>query len=173
MFESTDEARGYLAGIIDGEGSVTMRPQTKRGMHSFTRDLRITNTESSIIEAAKAALDLLGIEYKVYTRTDRAGRSDVFGTKPLHDIVVMKKESLDRIRNVVNLRCDYKRDQLAAMAGTYKRKNRPPQAELETHLAAGLSDAKIAAIYGVTPGAVWFWRQRYGLAAARHRRAAV
>lgn len=162
MFPDEDAARWWLAGIIDGEGSVGQRKH-KGKKQGFTREVRITNTDESIIAASKAALDLLGVTYKLYERRDRAERANVFGTKPLFDIVISNKEGMDVILDRVPLRCEYKAEKLKTAVGSYVRKNRPPQHELEAHIAAGLSDAKIAAVYGVTAGAVWFWRKHYGI----------
>lgn len=162
MFPDRDAARWYLAALIDGEGHVGQRKH-KGKKQGFTRDVRVTNTDESIVSAAQDAMTMLGIQHHTYLRADRAEREDVFGSKPLYDVVVSHKNGLDIILAEVPLQCAYKREALQTAVGSYVRKNRPPQHELEAHLAAGLSDAKIAAIYGVTAGAVWFWRKHYGI----------
>jgi hypothetical protein len=57
-FSDVRIALGYLAGIIDGEGSISC---TSRNMV-----IRISNTEYSIIQATCECLDLLGVEYIVH-----------------------------------------------------------------------------------------------------------
>jgi len=162
VFPDRDAARWYLAALIDGEGHVGKRKH-KGKKQGFTREVRITNTDASIVRAAEEALTVLGVAFKTYTRSDRAERENVFGSKPLHDVVVSHKDGMDVILAEVPLQCEYKLERLKESLGSYVRKNRPSQAELEAHLADGLSDAKIAAVYGVTAGAVWFWRKHYGL----------
>jgi hypothetical protein len=62
MFRNVDEAAGYLAAMIDGEGSVWFRA---RGVRGASRAIEIANTEPSIISATGAACDMLGITYRV------------------------------------------------------------------------------------------------------------
>lgn len=161
MFKNQDQAVGWLAGIIDGEGSVSMRPNRNIGSQSFTREVRITNTDVGMLVAAEHVLRDLGVDFKRYDRSDR----ERLGNKPIYDISITGKENLDKLHEVLPLMTT-KKHVLHQAVTSYVRKNRPPQDELEQHVAAGLSDAQIAERYGVTAGAVWFWRKHYGIEAA-------
>jgi hypothetical protein len=57
---STEEAAGYLAALIDGEGSVYAR--------THRRLIQVYNSEEPIIRACLAACRLLGIEARAAMR---------------------------------------------------------------------------------------------------------
>lgn len=154
MFQTKEQARFYLAGVIDGEGHISQRKH-KSKEHGYTREVRITNTDEGLLSASRAALDMLGVKHRTYDRSERAR----LGTKPIFDIVVWGKENLELLVEHVPLQTE-KGDKLKAVVGSYMRKNRPPDETLRTLFLTDMTDKKIAERYGVTPGAVWFWRKR-------------
>jgi hypothetical protein len=155
MFKSEREAAAWLSGIIDGEGSVSMRPV--RGSRSFVREIRVTNTDEKLLAGVTAALDLLGVAWIRYDRSER----ERLGTKPIFDIVVSRKANLERLAATLTLR-SAKADQLDHMLGSWIRPGVPPEGELRAMVATE-GDAAIARRFGVTPGAVWSWRRKYGI----------
>jgi hypothetical protein len=159
VFRGKAVAAAWLSGIIDGEGHVS-----GRSIHSADRprgrirEVRITNTDRMILAAVEEALTLLGVEFAVYDRSDRAR----LGNKPIFDIVISRKENLERLAAALTLR-SAKAERLNEILGSYIRAKRPQQAEFEALVASGLTDTAIARRYDVTPGAVWHWRRAYGL----------
>lgn len=156
MFRSKGQAAAWLAGIIDGEGSVAMR--SVKGTQGFAREVRITNTSERLLDAVREALDLLGVPHTTYDRSER----ERLGSKPIFDLVVSRKENLELLLRVLPLRSE-KADQLKASVESYIRPGKPPREELLALVEAGLSDKQIAEKYGVTPGAPWYWRKSYGI----------
>lgn len=157
MFPSNEAAAWYLAGLFDGEGHISKRA-IKGKARGFTRDARITNTDPDLLDAAEAALTRLGI---AFTRHDRSER-DRLGTKPIFDIIVSHKDNLDLLLDLIPMQTS-KLESLKESVGSYVRKNRPPEEDLRKLVEGGWSDAVIGETYGVTGGAVWFWRRHYGI----------
>lgn len=109
MFESNDEARGYLAAIIDGEGCVHSPP--KRGVY-------ISNTDPAIIAATVGACRQLGIvctvrEYRRYpTPGKRAWR-----------VAIRWQPNLRRLLEVVTLRSPGKQARLEESVASYQHRS--------------------------------------------------
>jgi hypothetical protein len=72
---NTETASAYLAGIIDGEGSVGLyRWSNGHGGKGYGRQVRIVNTDWDLLDACAEACEVLGIEFTVYARA-RNGRN--------------------------------------------------------------------------------------------------
>jgi intein/homing endonuclease len=153
VFRNRSEARGWLAGVIDSEGSVSMRPLKGRG---FVRDVRVTNTDGALLDRVAEVLDSMGVSYTVYDRSDRAR----LGSKPISDLVVTGKSNLEKLL-VLSLVTE-KGDKLREALDSYIRLRKPPMAEL-AEMMTTMSDREIGVRYGVTKGAVQQWRVGYGL----------
>ena len=160
MFRSKTEAAAWLSGIIDGEGHVSRR-KASHGARGLVREVRITNTDMAILDAARAALDLLGVEHVTYDRSDR----ERLGSKPIFDIVISRKANLEHLASQITLH-SMKGAQMEEMIGSYLRGNRPSKEDLDALVATGMSDRRIGEKFGVTAGAVWFWRRDYALGKA-------
>jgi hypothetical protein len=161
VFKSKAEAAGYLAGLIDGEGTVSARKTRSQTGEGFVRDVRITNTDPALLDAARAALDLLGVEHYTHDRSER----ECLGTKPIFEIIISRKANLESLASQITLR-SVKAERLRALLDSYVRPGVPPEAELRSWVEAGESDALIAKRFNVTPGAVWGWRKKYGVVRA-------
>lgn len=154
MFKSTGEASAWLAGIIDGEGSVQDQKQKGR---SHVRSVRIVNTDERLLASVEDALARLGVSFKRYDRSERAR----LGRKPIFDIVVSGRPNLLLLADLPFQSA--KGDKLRHALNSYVRLRCPARDELVA-LVAAKSDAAIAASFGVTAGAVWAWRQKLGIA---------
>lgn len=66
-----DQARFYLAAMIDGEGHVDCT-QSKRGF--WNRKIIIANTDMALIEATAECCDLIGIDYNISVRERKSPR---------------------------------------------------------------------------------------------------
>lgn len=104
-----DEARGYLAAIIDGEGTIVEGSRQQR-------EIRIYNTDLLIIGAVNEALDLLGIGHYSYpySRKDRPTKP------PLVRVVIGRREDVIRAYEEIPLR-SVKRERLRNLVSTYRR----------------------------------------------------
>ena len=115
---STDEARGYLAAMIDGEGYV---PDVKvtRAKHPFKniRYVSIVNTQPELIDAVRAACQVLGIGTVVHLKKNE---SDPI-RKPLYSVRIKGLGNLARLQSLVRLRSPYKQASLDSMLATFTR----------------------------------------------------
>lgn len=103
-----EQARYYLAAIIDGEGSVT-----KAGASS--KSVRISNTEESILDAIRYSLNLLNIRYKEY------GEKRASNRLPITIIAIYSWTELSKI-NDLPLQSQAKKDRLKALLSNIKYK---------------------------------------------------
>lgn len=92
MFNNEIEAGCYLAGIIDGEGSIGMREFMYRGKFKRTRRVQIINTSLTIVNAIAHVCEILGIQASFYRRVpSRANRL------PYWEIAIHDKRSFQAI----------------------------------------------------------------------------
>lgn len=94
-FPSHAAAAWYLAAIWDGEGSIFRS--------NYDRVVAISNTDDTIIAACTDALDLLGIEYRTYTRSQKRANS-----LPITLITVGKRVSQQKFAKLVPIQCERK-----------------------------------------------------------------
>jgi hypothetical protein len=109
--EELAEIRGYLAGLIDGEGHVEFRWNEK--YRQYTRVVDICNTDPAIIAHASYCLDALGISHRIgqYRAKTNAG-------KTLHRIFITGRENM---RKLIQLPIQSaKLDKLTEIQNSYK-----------------------------------------------------
>ena len=100
-----DDARYYLAALIDGEGSVECRLPQRR--------VTIYNTEEDIIDAAIECLNILDIDYSIYEYKT--------GTyKNVTNIRISRRANLERLYELVPIMSQRKRELLYKCIITYK-----------------------------------------------------
>lgn len=122
---TTTEAAYYLAAMIDGEGCVTRPPfgNGSYGRRSGNRSVTITNTDAQILNATKRCLMMLGIEYRVYETNPGVPR------RMRSDIRITGRKNLERVYELVPLKCRRKLFRLAGCIHSYRnynwRKNLP------------------------------------------------
>lgn len=144
------QAAAYLAGMIDGEGHVSIRRN---------RSVSVSNTDWELIEAVVECCELLGLHQTVQKLATRPPR------KPGWQVMITGKESLSVIEEIVPLHCSRKRTALAEAIATYKYKKRPPQEWLEQkYLVEGLTLQQVAEAWGVKNSvSAWCWMDFYGI----------
>lgn len=86
------ESRGYLAAMIDAEGTVQLGNASAKGRKGYTRLVVIYNTDRAIIDHTCECLDGLGISYSLYLQEPKG-----FGTKKLYRITVSGRENLRKL----------------------------------------------------------------------------
>ena len=160
MFASKDEAAGYLAGIIDGEGHVAFRRHTRPeyACAQLQRYVVITNTDLGLLNRASAALDLFGIAHRSRTRTD--SRTGHLGTKPIHEVYIGQQDALKRLAETVTLGCKPKQEALVAIIGSYRAA--PRYDEAATLYAELGSYRKVADELGVPYSTAALWIKSAG-----------
>ncbi len=114
------QAAAYLAGMIDGEGSITM-------VRKQVRTVVIVNTDIDLIDACAECYDTLGISYHRYQRR-YSGQNPKWADK--HILQVYGQGNIERIYELVPIRSKAKRATLEAMMGSW-RKPQPTKEELE------------------------------------------
>lgn len=102
-------ACGYIAAMIDGEGSVYYN--RKKAL----RFAAIYNTEETVIEKAAYYLDILKIEYTIYTH-NKAKFTHGFMQK----IHISKQNNLKRLYELIGpILCERKGEGLRIIANSY------------------------------------------------------
>jgi hypothetical protein len=123
MFDSIDEARGYVAALIDGEGSVSF--VLREGKSPYRR-VNISNTDPSIICAFENALDMLGVKHWIFHKRFKAQEHYLDSFR----VEIRRQANFKRLYEQVTLRSDRKQAALEAIAGSFTH---------ETHIGAGTS----------------------------------
>jgi hypothetical protein len=139
-----DEARGYLAGMIDGEGTVQAVPKKRR--------IKITNTNPELIEAVLKCCEVLGIKAKSYPR----GFTRI-GT-PLFEVLVDGLKPLARVRDVVPVQGSDKARKIqeaATPCARGKKLTEDDVAEIRRRLTSRYcTDMDLARDFGVSHGMI-------------------
>jgi hypothetical protein len=153
MFASRDTAAGYLAAMIDGEGTVGLyrKPWVSRA-------IRITNTERTLIDACSEACLLLGIEHSI--DDGRALRSG----KTSWTLTIGKTAALSIVADCVPLRSARKSATLAEALATARPDNRPSREVLEQlYVFEDRSAGEIGRLLGASPRSVRTWLRAEGV----------
>lgn len=166
------EAAAYVAGMIDGEGSVSV---ALTGLHAGARygkrSVRICNTDRDLIDACAEALDLLDIRYRINGWQPRAGHRYAW------EIAISRRPELERILAVVPIRSARKRERLGEAVASYcyrASEREPAEAELRSlYLDERLSMRQIGERCGVSVVTVQRWLGRIGVARRGRREAAL
>lgn len=106
-FATKDQARYYLAALIDGEGSIIM---------GRTPRVSIANTDPSIILAAYRALKLLGIENTITVHTGKQSN-----WKSCLEVKINRKSEITKVRDQIPVQSHPKLTRLLALDLKYKR----------------------------------------------------
>lgn len=111
-----EQAEGYLAAIIDGEGCVYLNEEVgaARGRH---RRVTVVNTERAIIDATLDACRVLGIHAKVYRKSRCAGRVTAW------EVTIHNRAGFEALSEIP-IRSRRKRAKLAALLATYDQPRR-------------------------------------------------
>jgi hypothetical protein len=93
--QQVTEARiGWLAGIVDGEGSLLFGGSNKKGHQRYTPILTICNTDPGMILEITKIYESLGVSFYVFHRSQNEDQQH-FGKKLMHGINVNRLSSLD------------------------------------------------------------------------------
>jgi hypothetical protein len=146
-------ALGYLAALIDGEGTVQC---VRRN-----RNIAIANTDLGILAAGCACCDLLGIEWRLWE--DRDARRK----RPCWYLLIRKRESLAFIYEYVPLQSAVKRERLGQLLLTYKRPRSPSAETLRSlYWERNMTAREIADFLGFpsSTSGVYHQMKRHGIA---------
>jgi len=132
-----DLARGYLAAMIDGEGSVGN--SLRRYSKGYYRGVKIVNTDSNLIAATAKACDTLGITYTI--RIVEESRKAHW--KPCHYLSIYGKANLERLLEEVPIQSKTKYDNLKRSIESY-RYEQVDDTKIKSLYESGLSSNKIA-----------------------------
>ncbi len=155
-FPGTHEAAvAYLAGIIDGEGTVS-RPGAK------SRAVIVGNTDPAIITATTRCLDTLQIAYKL-NEVKGPKRDAQPHLKKCWTVTVGTREGLQLLLDYVPLQAPDKLARLQHAVAAYRPD--PPTAEELSFLyeQEKLSSYALAARFGVTPPTIRAWLRLRGI----------
>jgi hypothetical protein len=149
------EAACYLAAMIDGEGHIRVHRN---------RSASVANTERDLIDAVTECCDVLGLHY-VVNENSYHREGDGYHRKPIWEVRMAGKDTLERIRDVVPLRSKRKAQAVRDAIAAYTQKPRPPREWLEQkYLVERLSLQQCAEAWGVRNSAsAHSWMQYYGI----------
>lgn len=153
---NTDVAAGYLAAMIDGEGTVGNRPRVvmKRWI-TVRKSASIVNTERSIIDRIIICCEVLGIRHTV-TYADRPG------CKRIWHVRFSSREAFIRL-NRLPFGSDLKRAKMAAVVASYKHEPLDPETLRSLYWDEGKTFQEIAALIGTTYGRVQHAFKKHGI----------
>ena len=109
-----EEALGYLAGIIDGEGCIAYYPNSET---YAGREVQIANTDKDIVKHVERCLEVLGIDCNIRVQ-------HYPNKKSCYEIHITHRDNLLFIHDCVPLASQTKKDKLYAAVSSYKRKFR-------------------------------------------------
>jgi hypothetical protein len=147
VFTSQAEALGYLAGVIDGEGSIW---NSGNG-----RGICIVNTDAGLLDAVDEACDMLGIRTRRYERSERAR----LGRKPIWDLWITGRDALALLAEQLPLRTA-KAAKLRAIVSSYR--PLPRYDDARRLYDSGQSIGQVAAALGVPWSTAQLWIKRTG-----------
>ena len=112
---TNEQAKSYLAGLVDGEGCVSLC-QLKSGSHAgeYRRIITIGMTDREIIDLAARLFEQLGIGFS---------RSDLHpgGTRRhVWTIAINARADIERFAALIPIQHRAKQERLAAILGSYK-----------------------------------------------------
>lgn len=128
-----DQAIGYLAAMIDGEGWIG----DLKGVHN--RAIRIANTEEDIISAVTSCLDYLGITY-IIIRDKKPARPN-WAKRITVDIT--RRSNLSYILGHVPFRSLRKRERLERLVSSYRQPLDPDEVR-RLYVDEGLTEQQVA-----------------------------
>ncbi len=145
-----EQAKGYLAGLIDGEGHVSSK-------HKL---IHIGNTEKDIMDAATECCETLDLHCTPYEpRQYRPGNR-----KQIYEVRIRTQESLQRIHDEVPIASNRKREALAEALTRFKRSPRPsPEWLHEKYVQDGLTGPEIAELANTSHTRVYNWLRQAGI----------
>lgn len=161
-FRGRREAAAYAAGIIDGEGNVSVGARH--------RAIRVSNTEPAILDAYTEALDLLGI---TWTRTSTPAKGN---NSAIEQVAVFGRRNLEIASKEIPLQ-SAKRDRLLFAVRSfvlphYRRKHEVQRSAVERLIGEGMTHREIAEALGLRSHSnAQYYLKKFGLQTRRSRKA--
>jgi hypothetical protein len=153
MFRTASEAAGYLAAMVDGEGSVRA--------HGHQRSVHVWNSDEDIVNACLAACRILGVEARCSVRANPAPKATV----PLFGVSIYGRENLEQLERKIVLQSSRKCDGLRRAVASYSRRRPVTRDELISMIDRGLTHREMALELGYKGhGTVQYHLRRLGLA---------
>lgn len=125
-------APGYLAAMIDGEGSVTFHRA------GYSRGVKIVNTDPAIIQACKDCCDYLGIGYTTHQPTVKR-----LNRKQQTVLTIYGRANLERLNSVISLQAPEKARRLEELVSSYTY-NQIDHEQVKNLYESGQSSTQIA-----------------------------
>jgi intein-encoded DNA endonuclease-like protein len=111
-FQTEEVAAAYLAGMIDGEGTVYINSKVGKDCH---RIVVITNTDVSLLEACQSACVLLDISCRVQLRTKSINTRH----KDVYELAITDSKSFRILAEKVPVQAVHKREALEKIIHSY------------------------------------------------------
>lgn len=150
---TADGAAHYLAGMIDGEGTIGV--YRNPWVH---RSCRIVSTDRELIDACSEACLILGIEHRVRSVSKQPPRKQAW------ELSIGTIAALRVLAERVPLRHIGKRKRLAEALDSVRASYRPPRETLERlYVFEGQSSGEIGRLLGVRGTTVMRWLRDDGI----------
>jgi len=160
-------AVGWLAGIIDGEGTVFNYARKNR--ISRNRAVKISNTTVEIIERAESCLKLLEIPYRVNLKSHTGYSKKGNPCAPCYTIIIGTRGGIEKLADAIDLAHPTKHHRLKAMPLSYT--NVAPTLDVALIRKLVLEDelgfGEVAKILGVKYHVVRYVAHRNGIHRSR------
>jgi hypothetical protein len=167
-FADREYAAAYLAGMIDGEGTV---PRASKRSNKV--EIRIVNTDPTLILACRACCETLELRYRIARLNSPSKRKPHL--QPIWSFSISSRSSLQRVADQVPILAAHKRKNLQDALKTFKR---PPYALEPTkdvltqlYLVEKKTFNEICCITGArSHAAIVYWIKKHGIALNRKAR---
>jgi LAGLIDADG-like domain len=149
---NTEQARAYLAAMIDGEGWIG-EPKSVQN-----RAIRIANTDPVLIDAIRECCAVLGLHY---TMTSHAARHAHW--KPQQQVHITGRPAMAVVLATVPIRSPKKLDRLARTVESYRQPLPLDEATVRDLYAQGLTVREVAREMGVGTKRVIYAMRTYDI----------
>ena len=163
-FRSRAEAAGWIAGFIDGEGTVPLL--NPRGLRKvYVRSVTVINTDQVLMATFIAACQMVGIETGEPTLLRRSERDPRL--RDCWRVSITHRGNLEQLQRLVPLRSPEKRRRLDALVTSYQQRQYRwrdvPIEAIRTAYFAGATVHELAHEYRVSVATIHRWMTRAGI----------
>lgn len=158
-FRSREYALGWLAGMVDGGGSIDFKRLP--GRYGHIRRFRVVSTDIELIDGVCEALEWIDVRHQVQTWVYKRRYAHY---RPLHIVTVYDQDGLTKLAAALDLRHPLKGPKLAAIPASFR-----PKVQLERdtlyqlHVVEARSLREVADMLGVNWGHVQRAVKQYGI----------
>ena len=167
-FKNKDQAVAYIAGFIDGEGSVRFlrHKNGKRKGKVSARSIAVYNTEKELIDAYIEACDMVDIDTSLHYSYPKSKQDR--NEKPVWIASITHSRNLKLVSEIIPIQSIHKKDKLSQILNSYehktwKWKDVPVEELKQKYEVENLSMNKCAEYFKVNLVTIHRWIHKAGI----------